>query len=342
MAVKSKKKLIARIIGVIISIPIIFIAAILIYFEFNVYGGASALIGSMVFDKYYADKYSALRSEVQEPFSMSQKDMEKDFEYMYNAIVKNAGSVNCFDEAYGYSFADRHDMYLEYVRECQNEAEFYGVMTAILKDFPSCHTDTVTPTLASVLASVNGSILGKYEILNDNETISRNAYLGTLIYEAKKDISDPIYTASYYNGEYVFFKDGQIEGILESIDGISMNQYVTQNLMGSYPCYDSAYKCPYRLSIKFCDKPQTTFSEEVTAAVTSIDGKSGEKKVYLDFCADIILRADIPEEKPQEDQPQEENEQAEPETSETPSLCYTYYDEKEDIGYVRLNQIIVP
>lgn len=258
---------------------------------------------------------------------LTKREMVKDFETAFKTITQNSPVIDDFKDIYGYSFADRKNMYLSEIEKCENNAEFYGTMSSVLSDIPSCHTYIQSPEYYSVFSFCYGAERGDLEVLSDKELAGRTAdYENDLIKAGEEYSKAALIECSYKNNGYVIPADNS--RLLE-IEGISVHDYIRSEIFYNKIQYDFGNSKPFRSGFNLYELPVSNLSREVNIKLETADNEVCEKKMYLDFCADAVLAfystyAKKPVETAAENK------------SVLSDICYTYYDRENDTGYVNI------
>ena len=106
------------------------------------------IFGGIIFIAY-TNRYDILLRcyEDYKPHMVNLTEQEKleDFQYYYDTMLASFPMLEEYKEAYGYDFEARKEYYEQLVRETESDYEFFCVMSAIVNELPSFHTDLVFP-----------------------------------------------------------------------------------------------------------------------------------------------------------------------------------------------------
>ncbi len=104
--------------------------------------------GILYFERH--DNVRKLNGFLEKPVTEINLTMEQklaDFEYFYDCIVTSVpvNTLKEFENRYGFSFAERYEIYKDMVEATENDLEFYCVMNMIGEEIPSFHTGIAYP-----------------------------------------------------------------------------------------------------------------------------------------------------------------------------------------------------
>ena len=235
-----KKKRIIKIIVIGISLVIILI------FGFSIYS-------LRYFLKYVYN--TVFPPSTIENLDLTTEEKMEDFQYLYNTLTTSMPQIDQFKEIYGFSFSERKDEYEELIRNTNTDIEFYATMEAILQENSSFHTDFVYPTEYGM-----PNCYHKEAIRTDRKVISSASYWEKQLKNAYLNNDSQFLSFVYQNGDYIYDdiesteKSDSIGGTLQAVDGVSVDEYITQHLSTFSMHYDGAESKPYRRRIVFNDK----------------------------------------------------------------------------------------
>ena len=251
-----------------------------------------AVIGGFIFMVVQLNKYSddsrkaesLLLTEFENPvpceISLTADDKEKDFIYLYRSLKK--GCPGAYIEINGKSFLDRKEEYIELVRNTESDFEYYCVLSAILSNIPSCHTQLVTDTdsLKIYMDSLNSS-----EVILSENMSSYVAYWENVFESNVKelDISEHaefIYVAGeyIYSPNYSCLSDEYKNSVLISVNDIPIDEYVTLKPYPSVIRYDSYHEKWYHKRADF----NTVKGQEAKLKIRKADGTEETVDMFYD------------------------------------------------------------
>ena len=207
--------------------------------------------------------------------NLSPEEKLEDFEFFYNTIVSSVPMINKYEELYGFSFVDRKDYYVEMVKNTKNNYEFFCVLDAISQDITSFHTDFVTPRYKSYRSQ---HCFNSVKFLADRKIFSNcKGWEKIFNYECEKVKTDNLYDFWYVDGQYLFrksnsaYSDMDDEYALLYINGVSVDEFIKDNIMAYMLYYDGVKEKPCRSGITFNDS-------EGTPVTLYLENDKGEKK----------------------------------------------------------------
>ncbi len=220
---------------------------------------------------------------------LTEEQKIEDFEYIYSNMVNSIPFLEEIKELYQIDFEGRKEYYLEEIRSTNNNFEFYCTLKAIMRDIPSFHTDLCFPLYSHLLG------LHCYDSSNQIRSPGTKARIDAWT----KEIEEAIYeyekiamiNVSYIDGSYIveanYLSDAYqgMEGYeLLSIDGVSADAYVVENISAYGLYYDFQYEKPYRSRYTFND----SVGQPVKVVWKDLQGKQVEQTLYLDRGAEIV------------------------------------------------------
>ncbi len=251
-------------------IAIIFFVIVLIVCRYNVISGINIIFPP----------------SPNEAGSLTQEQKLEDFEYLYHLLSQSIPMIDDYEELYGFRFKDRKEMYKELVLNTKDDLELWAAMEAIIFEVPSFHTD-----LASFGSIYGQRCYNSKKVLADRDVIAYNKKYENLLDEASEKYKDLKYTVfSYVDGEY--YLDDQLgnSGLYEryskilEINGLSIDEYIVSQPIGSGLFYDGANNKPARNRIVFND----SFGEKVTVQIQNKDNSIITVEMYISLLATKI------------------------------------------------------
>lgn len=224
---------------------------------------------------------------IMEELTMQQK--LEDFYTFYSNLEK---SIPFFDEIeviYGIDFRERYEYYEEKIRDTENNFEFYCTLKAICRDIPSFHTDVCFPLYSSVsqiqcynsknivtTLGMKAKIDAWTKIIEEAVNNYENVNMLRVTYVEGKYLVDDLYLTDFYE---------QFRGYeLVAIDGVNIDQYITQNISTYTLHYDYLQEKVYRESYVLNDQ----IGNKVSVLWQNEKGKQYEQDMYIDYGSEIV------------------------------------------------------
>lgn len=237
--------------------------------------------------KYDSDKLLAQIENDNElkssPLNLTPEQKVEDFEFLFDTLVDNIPMIDCYDEVYGFNFADRKDYYLQCINNTKDDFEFFCTMQAIANEIPSCHTSVICPTID------NYKTIAGYDTYDDLATpsiaLDWNYWENVLLNNVEKYSDESTILFAYVDGKYAYINhDPELSGVydgytLEKVNGIGVNEYINKQIMMSNLSYDGKYNLAYRQTIVF----NRSRGSEVTLLYNDCNGKEVTEKAYYDI-----------------------------------------------------------
>lgn len=222
-----------------------------------------------------------------EELTMQQK--LEDFNSFYSNLEESVPFFDKIEEIYGIDFRERYGYYEEKIKDTDNNFEFYCTLKAICRDVVSFHTDICFPLYSNV---------NQIHCYNSKEVVTTlgmreriNAWT-KIIEEAVTDYENVnILRVTYVDGKYVvndlyltdFYE--QLRGYeLVAIDGVDIDQYITQNISTYNLYYDYLQKKVYRENCVLNDQ----IGNRVTVLWQNEKGDQYESDMYIDYGAEVV------------------------------------------------------
>lgn len=259
-----------------------------------------------------------------EALNLTMEQKLEDFDYYYDIMMSDFPMIQEYKDTLGIDFEEKREYYRGLVEETESDYEFFCVMSAIADEFPSFHTDVVFPRFSEYES------LGCYNMpttLGNRTVYPASLYWDKMLEEEyNKEVKGTMCIGFLYiDGEYFFYGNTEEMGhntkILE-VNGIDVHEYVKNTLFSSEKKkYDAHNKKIYISDFNINNK----FGEKVV--LTLEDGK-GNRRYYETFCettksAALYLQyayADF-----------------EVVDRETNKMVYSHIDEKQGIGYIKID-----
>lgn len=210
-----------------------------------------------------------------EKLSLSDAQKREDFEFFYSTILDSVPMIDLYEDLYGFSFAERKDLYLSQIAATDNDYEFYCVLDAISQEIPSFHTDLVEPIVSSYKSL---HCFNSMRFRTNRKTISACAYWEELVFGAADQNRDKsFFCFDYVDGQYVFnhlnsafHEQLRDHSTLHAINGEDADDYIKNHLLVYDLYYDGQYKKPCRTKIVF----NQTSGTPVTLSLSDDQGES--------------------------------------------------------------------
>lgn len=233
-----------------------------------------------------------LNSKLYGEYTMEELTMQQkleDFNSFYFNLVESVPFFDEVEEMYGIDFRNRYEYYEEKIRDAEDNFEFYCTLKAICRDIPSFHTDICFPLYSSVsqMRCYNSrkivTSLGKKsridawtKIVEEAVHKYENVNMLRVTYVDGKYLVDDLYLTDYYE---------QLRGCeLLAIDGVSIDQYITQNISIFSLYYDALADKAYRETCVLNDQ----VGKRVCVLWKNEEGEQLERDMYLDYGAEVV------------------------------------------------------
>ncbi len=255
-----------------------------------------------VFDSFYylyissenkVSQYNDLEYSILENGHLDKNQMIKDFNILYETIAKNLMPEERNVKEYGFDFAANYEKYRNEILACNNEFEFYAVMTGILSDVPSCHTQIISPEYCQADYNIFRGCYNSDCFESYNERMLQSAELmNSYIKEFVSQSNDlELLTFNYIDGNYELNRKGGTsynlsDGCytLELINGNPPENFVADELHYRKLQYDEINDKLFRDLIIFND----TYGIECTLTLGCSDGKQIEVAAYGGVKGEIV------------------------------------------------------
>lgn len=279
----------------------------------------------------YSDRYRILKQYYSNyditPLNLTEEQKLEDFECYYNAIVSNFPMLQEYKEIFGYDFEAKKGYYQNQVKATTSDYEFFCVMQSIANELPSFHTDIVFPRFAQY------ETLGCYNMtptLCNNKVYPASVYWDELLKNEydKESMRGTVYKGyTYINGEYFMIvdTDGVKKGTkLTAVNGINVDEYVYENQFASVEKkYDTQHEKVYISRFYVNNK----WGEKVTLTLEDREGNTYYQEAFCEknMSAGLFLQMVYGK---QEQAP-----------SVIDQYVYSYIDEAENVGYIRIETL---
>lgn len=219
--------------------------------------------------------------------SLTMEQRIEDFEQLCDTLENGLPQLKMYDSKYEWNYESRKNTTLESIRNCTDDYEYYCIIRNFFKDIPSIHTNLAFLDSNSYLYNYFGY---NTEYLLDAEINYHEAaaYWKELIKtERKKYLDCEHILFGYSDGDYyIISSDGkQYETelyIVNSINNISVNDYVINNSFAGKLFYDKENNCLFRQEFML----NTKYGEPVMVEMTDKNGKAVKKEFFYSILAE--------------------------------------------------------
>ncbi len=280
MSGTPKKKNLSSII--VISVICLLTAALLYVFRYN-----------------FLPKFnSAFPPSAEKSLGLTEEEKIEDFNFLFETAAAGMPMIDEYSSVYGFNFKDKREYYLNMVKSTTSDYEFFCVMSAISQELPGFHTDLVYPANIGTLQCYNSK-----QLLSDRSVLAHNSYWTKLLEEKESDEQYLVFT--YVDGNYIFNSfESDAENMYDStqlveIDGVSVDDYVTEKIFFYNLYYDGAHSKPCRTKIVFNDRS----GERLSVKLKSVDGTVFDTELYYSLYSETafcIRSSDKPEQEYQD------------------------------------------
>lgn len=259
-----------------------------------------------------------------EAINLTEEQKISDFEQMYKTIISGYPNLSDINDIYSIDFIERKPYYLELIKNTRNDFQYYCTISAIMQDLSSFHSDLCFPDYRQICYTRG---YNQDNVLAERNLIPYTIYWNKLIEKYCKDYNYVgIAEFKYINGEYTFdlkWSSEKYHDLLSysicSIDGISIDEYVVENVSIYRTQYDNennkAYKRVVTLNDAIGDKHSVILKNEAGETITRELCTSLEMEVVNTYSYKFNSDENVPS---------------------TPSI-YDYYDGDPNILYVAIN-----
>lgn len=214
-------------------------------------------------------------------YSMNLTEEEKieDFEYLYNVIIEEYRNLDEYSEVFSINFKEKKQYYIDKIKQTKTDYEFYCLIHTIINDIPSFHARVNFPVTDEY---INGGFYNSNDIIKITNINGYTEYwLNILKNECSNlNINDTIWF-KYVDGRYVLsYSENSVlidKVFIETINGMSIDEYILNNTSCWKITYDSIKHKSYRPYLVFSTSP---IGEAVDLGVTDISGELSNYKFY--------------------------------------------------------------
>lgn len=211
---------------------------------------------------------------------MSEKDREKDFEYLWKNITEGMPLLETIKNETGYDFTARKDFYEAELSECTTDFEFLCCIESVLNDIPSFHTTF----FKCVYDEIESYYCFGAEMVQAEPKLQDTVNLWAEKF--RQYYYDHRYTAVrflYTDGRYLAdsrYTDSAFSGyeVIE-IDGMTPDEYIQSTLSVHHIYYDSNRDRLYRPALMF----NSDAGEERKVTVRTAEGETETLTLYYDL-----------------------------------------------------------
>lgn len=259
------------------------------------------------------------------PGKLNADDRIEDFEYLCNTIEGALQQLNEYERLYDINYYAEKETYLDLIKSCENDAEFYYLLRSFVNKVPSVHTKIVFPNnnIYEALGGYNSK-----KIIRKNGVCKQAEYFCSAIEENAEKYSDSnLFLVNYIDGKYYFLADDYNEIIeIESINNCSADLFL-QNIQSDYKiAFDHINSKAFYPAVIFNDK----YGENAIIKGHYIDGDEVELDLYYSvFVSDVISFTER----------DYENRKVKVSENDSSDSYMLSVDMKNDISYVAINSL---
>lgn len=186
-----------------------------------------------------------------EDLVLTDEDKLSDFDSFYEIVTTSFPNIEEVKNTYSIDFKNKKDYYKNLIKQTDSNFEYYCLMTAIIEDLASYHTGFCFPEYESI-KSLNCYNLDN--VLSDKNLKPFTDYWNKLIEtECKKMSKINVAEFKYIDGKYIFDSKWSSDAYFSlmdcsivSIDGINVDEFISNNLSIYKLQFDSKNQKPYR------------------------------------------------------------------------------------------------
>ncbi|MCC8043280.1 MAG: hypothetical protein LIO69_07235 [Oscillospiraceae bacterium] len=260
---------------------VIFVVIIIFLIQFIFLPYRNIYLGDLIQRVTYDDGY-----EVSE---LSKEQMKTDLDYMLDCITSTTYYSDDMREVFGYTVEDKREHYYDLLDECENNGDFYILLSLILSECGSPHAgmtycnassytgaNTFNADILNLMPNNGGIGDGWYNYLSEYASEYYKRY-----YES--DLS-PVYVFCHYGSDYVStIQQGLDYCCIIEINGSSPDEFINSHDFTFLMQYDFIENSLFRNYLYFLRNPASESSEEVEITVKYTDGTLETITCYYDF-----------------------------------------------------------
>lgn len=227
--------------------------------------------------------------------NMSADDKIRELDLICEILNENMPSLGMFKEKYGIDFNENYEKYKALILQTKDDFDYYCTLKGIFGDIPSAHTDLYYPDYNNYLNHYGynyDKFLAAWNLKNYSD------YWYDLIDQKCMECYDENYLIfNYYSGDGKYFfnpdmgiadqTDEYLNSYLTAVNGVSVDEYVKENVMYFGICYDNINNKVYRPRIMF--NSISEYGRKVTVTICTSDGSQTERELYISCADDMII-----------------------------------------------------
>lgn len=227
--------------------------------------------------------------------NMSADDKIRELDLICEILNENMPSLGMFKEKYGIDFNENYEKYKALILQTKDDFDYYCTLKGIFGDIPSAHTDLYYPDYNNYLNHYGynyDKFLAAWNLKNYSD------YWYDLIDKKCMECYDENYLIfNYYSSDGKYFfnpdmgiadqTDEYLNSYLTAVNGVSVDEYVKENVMYFGICYDNINNKVYRPRIMF--NSISEYGRKVTVTICTSDGSQTERELYISCADDMII-----------------------------------------------------
>ena len=234
--------------------------------------------------RYLKDPEEVVHKQIAS-IDMNERDRMKDFDTLWKVVSDGIPAVMAYPDEFGYDVRKSEERYRSAVENASSDVEFMCVMQSVLNDVPSTHT---------------GFFFPDYKLVTDYncmaaETVKTDPSLRSMTELWNKEMKhyyrqSRAYQFDYVDGKYCLTDNSEVKlpdvcCTLKSVNGVSPDEFILNNLSSSSLGYDEEHRKLYRRTLVFNESR----GEKAELEVENEDGTVTRTEVYIDLCDEYMF-----------------------------------------------------
>jgi len=224
---------------------------------------------------------------------MSINEKLEDFNYLFNTINKSSPIAKDMGEIYNYNFYEKKNLYMDLIKKTDDDFSYICTIYGIMNDIPSCHSNLVFPNYDVYDFSAHNS----EKLIHNLSLHPYSDYWNKVLKEGcKLNTNAKGIVFNYVEGKYIINnyaskitdKKNNEEFFLKSVDGLSIDKYIEENLFFNKIRYDIKRNKSYRKNIVFFEN-YINKGKEINLEFINEFGDKINKKMYYSIENEVVF-----------------------------------------------------
>lgn len=217
---------------------------------------------------------------------ISEKDMKKDFEFLWRSVTEGIPVIEKYNEEYGLNITDSKERYWSQIENTGTELEYFCAVQSVLNDVPSVHTGFFFPDYELITEyRCSGYDIVCSDPYLKGTTELWNKELKNYYRESRSVVFSYADGSYYYDPGISEVKPDNVSGTLKTLGGVTPEEFIESHLSSYKLRYDDLKNKLYRHRLVFNDSN----GEKITAEIEREDGTTVQTEVYYDLCDEYIF-----------------------------------------------------